>query len=103
MEGKIERSPSPPPLHVIVPPGMNPKRRHNQRRRPGTDVNFRQAIRAAWPNVGGIQHRLDRYLSMDYEDMDWAAPSKSHRSYAKTHARWEQIEREKEVFVNPTI
>jgi len=62
------------------------------------DVNFRHAIRAAWPNVGGIQHRLDRYLSMDYDDMDWAVPSPTHKGYAKTHARWEQIEKEKEAF-----
>jgi hypothetical protein len=34
------------------------------------EVNFRNAIRAAWPNVGGVQHRLDRYISMDYEDME---------------------------------
>jgi hypothetical protein len=62
------------------------------------EVNFRNAIRAAWPNVGGVQHRLDRYLSMDYEDMDWAAPSTTHKTYAKTHTRWEEIEKEKALF-----
>ena len=61
------------------------------------DAHFRRAIRAAWPNVGGIQHRMDRYLPMDYDDMDWAT-SRSHKNYAKTYARWEEIEREKEVF-----
>ncbi len=34
------------------------------------DVNFRHAIRTALPNVGGIQHCLDQYLSMDYENID---------------------------------
>ena len=66
-------------------------------------VNFRHAIRAAWPNVGGIQHRLDRYISMDYEDMDWAAPSTKHKTYAKTHARWKKSKRRRQSFVKPTI
>jgi len=61
-------------------------------------ANFRAAIRAAWPGVGGIQHRLDRYLPMDYEDMEWAAPHNTSKNYAKNHARWEQIEQEKAQF-----
>ena len=43
---------------------------------------------------------MDRYLPIDYEDMDedWCVPKSKPQKYAKAYARWEEIEKEKALF-----